>query len=192
LARSADKLTTLADELGGDNARVYPCDVTSWSQQQVAVSRIIEDMGAIHAVFANAGRGMGPGGYTRGDPSEWADLVNVNILGLMYTIRATADALKASKGQLLITSSMAGRRIVKGSVYSATKWAATAIGNNVRGELGEYGVGVTLIEPGVVDTPFFDVPRPGNLKAEDVAELVLFTLSRPAHVQLPELAIVPA
>lgn len=191
LARSKDKLDALAGELG-DAARAFECDVTSYEQQQKVADQIVGAWDRLDAVFANAGRGIGPGGFSGGDPEDWKNLVEVNVLGLMYTIRATAAALEKSGGRLVITSSIAGRRTLKGSVYGASKWAATAIGYNAREELGEKGVGVTVLEPGMVDTPFFDSEKPDALRPDDVAEAVLFALSRPGRVRLPELMITPA
>ena len=190
LARSKDKLEALVQELGA-NSRCYECDVASWDSVSSATQKAIQDFGSLDAVFANAGRGIGPGGFTGGDPSDWKDLVNVNILGVMYTIRASADALKKSKGRLVLTSSIAGRRILKGSVYGSTKWAVSGIGYNAREEFAEHGVGVTLIEPGMVDTAFFDDAKPDALRARDVAETVWFALSRPSNVAIHELQILP-
>ncbi|MCR9159906.1 MAG: SDR family oxidoreductase [Nannocystaceae bacterium] len=190
LARSKDKLDSLAAELG-EAALAFECDVTDYAQLKSVVDQATGTWGRLDAVFANAGRGIGPGGFSGGDPDDWKNLVEVNVLGLMYTIRATAEALADGGGRLLITSSVAGRRTMAGSVYGASKWAATAIGYNAREELAEKGIGVTLIEPGMVDTPFFDDAKPDALRPEDVAEAVLFTLQRPDRVRLPELMITP-
>lgn len=189
-ARSEDRLETLARELG-ENAVFSVCDVTKYEDVETLVEKAKSAFGGVDAVFANAGRGVGPGGYTGGDPEEWKNLIDVNVLGLAYTIRASADALKASKGRLIITSSIAGRKNMAGSVYGATKWAASAMGDNARAEFKEHGVSVTLIEPGMVDTAFFDEPKPDALKPEDVGETVLFALERPAHVAINELIVMP-
>jgi NADP-dependent 3-hydroxy acid dehydrogenase YdfG len=151
----------------------------------------IERFGAIDAVLANAGRGGSSGGYSEGDPDVWREMILVNVYGLALTLRATLAHLKASKGHLLITSSNAGRRPLPGSVYGATKWAATAMGYNVRGELQGTGVRVTVIEPGLVDTPFFDEPKPDALRPDDIARLVLFALEQPESVNLHEMVVTP-
>ena len=85
-------------------------------------------------------------------------MVLTNVYGAALTIRATMEPLKASKGHLLLTSSVAGRRALQGSLYSATKFAVTAMGEAARLDFNDTGVRVTLIEPGMVDTPFFDEP----------------------------------
>ena len=88
-------------------------------------------------------------------------MVLTNVLGVAHTIRATLPhLLERDSGHYLITSSVAGRRALPGSLYSATKWAATAIGESLRQELRQMhentAIKVTLVEPGMVDTPFFD------------------------------------
>ncbi|MEE9587796.1 MAG: SDR family oxidoreductase [Hyphomicrobiaceae bacterium] len=190
-ARNRDKLDALVGEIGEERALAVGCDVASWEDQQRAADAAIERFGAIDAVFANAGRGGVPGGYAEGDPAEWHEMIMTNFYGLALTLRATLGHLKASKGDLLITGSIAGRRPIPGSVYGATKWAAKAVGYNVRGELQGSGVRVTLIEPGMVDTPFFDDPKPDALRAEDVARTVLFVLEQPKSVLLNEVVVVP-
>ena len=86
-------------------------------------------------------------------------MVLTNVYGAALTIRATMDPLKESKGHLLLTGSVAGRRALPGSLYSATKWAVTGMGEAARQDFNDSGVRVTLIEPGMVDTPFFDNRR---------------------------------
>ncbi|MEL6215596.1 MAG: SDR family oxidoreductase [Pseudomonadota bacterium] len=190
-ARSADKLQALAQDLGSDNALAIGMDVQSYDAQWSAVAKTIDRFGRIDAVFANAGRGGVPGGYSEGDPDAWRDMILTNVYGLAVTLRATLAELKRTRGHLVITSSIAGRRHVDGSVYGATKWAASAIGYNVRGELRGTGVRVTTLEPGMVDTPFFEDPKPDALRPENVADAVLFALGQPASVTIDEVTVLP-
>jgi NADP-dependent 3-hydroxy acid dehydrogenase YdfG len=113
------------------------------------------------------------------------------VYGAALTIRATLPALKDAHGHLLLTGSVAGRRALPGSLYSATKWAVTAMGEAARQELAGSGVRVTLIEPGSVSTPFFDSPPSGALEADDVARTVMFAVSQPAHVDINEILVRP-
>jgi NADP-dependent 3-hydroxy acid dehydrogenase YdfG len=191
-ARSEDKLTGLAAELGGDErALAVRCDVTEWSDQEAVVARALATFGRIDVVFANAGFG-GPRGFKAGTPEEWREMVLTNVYGAALTIRATFDALVESKGHLLLTSSVAGRRSLQGSLYSATKFAVTAMGEAARLDFNDTGVRVTLIEPGMVDTPFFDSPpRIEPLQAEDIARAVMFAIGQPAHVDVNEILIRP-
>lgn len=191
-ARSADKLEALVAALGGaDKALAVSCDVTDKASQQAMVESTLAHFGQIDAVFANAGIGGKPGGFCGADSDVWKDMVLTNVYGVGLTIQATAEALKQSRGHLLITGSAAGRATIPGSMYSATKWAVSAIGYGVREELRGTGIRVTLIEPGMVDTPFFDEHPDHALRDRDIAEAVLFSLSRPGSVDVNEILVRP-
>jgi NADP-dependent 3-hydroxy acid dehydrogenase YdfG len=191
-ARSEDKLSALAEELGGDERAIaVRCDVTEWSDQEALVRRALDTFGRIDVTFANAGFG-GPRGFKEGTPEEWKSMVLTNVYGAALTIRATYDALAESKGHLILTSSIAGRRALQGSLYSATKFAVTAMGEAARLDFNDTGVRVTLIEPGMVDTPFFDEPPPIRaLEADDIARAVMFAIAQPPHVDVNEIMIRP-
>jgi NADP-dependent 3-hydroxy acid dehydrogenase YdfG len=190
-ARRADRLEALAAELGGaDRALVVPCDVTEWDEQEAMARKALDAYGRLDAVFANAGFGA-PRGFLESTPEHWKSMVLTNVYGVALTIRATLPALKESQGHLLLTSSVAGRRALPGSVYAATKWAVTAMGEAARQELNDTGVRVTLIEPGMVDTEFFDDPVSDALQAEDVARAVLYAVAQPPHVDVNEILVRP-
>jgi len=191
-ARSEDKLASLQQELGGrESVLTVRCDVQSESDQKRVVSQALDAFGRIDAVFANAGRGGEPGGFSEADPGVWKDMILTNILGLGLTIQACLPALRESRGHLLMTGSAAGRVTIPGSMYSATKWAVSGIGYGVREELRGSGIRVTLIEPGMVDTPFFDEPPAHALKPEDVANAVMYAVAQPAHVDVNEILVRP-
>lgn len=191
-ARSRRRLTELAEELGGEDvALVTTCDVTDKTSQQAMVDKTLAHFGRIDAVFANAGMGGSPGGFCDADSDVWKDMLLTNVYGVGLTIQCCAQALKNSQGHLILTGSAAGRTTIPGSMYSASKWAVSAIGYGVREELRGSGVRVTLIEPGMVDTPFFDQPPEQALTGSDVAEVVLFALSRPARADLNEILVRP-
>jgi NADP-dependent 3-hydroxy acid dehydrogenase YdfG len=190
-ARSADRLEALAAELGGpDRALAVPCDVTEWADQEAVATRALEAFGRIDVVFANAGFGA-KRGFLEETPDHWRRMVLTNVLGVALTIRATLPAVKEARGHYVLTSSVAGRRALAGSLYSATKWAVTGMGEALRQELNGTGCRVTLVEPGLVDTPFFDNPVSGALEADDVARAVLFAASQPPHVDVNEMLIRP-
>ncbi len=180
-ARSEDKLADLAAELGGGNrALVVRCDVTEWDDQEAMVRATLNDFGRLDVVMANAGFGA-KRGFTEETPEFWKSMVLTNVYGAALTIRATIDALRESEGHLLLTGSVAGRRALPGSLYSATKWAVTAMGEAARQELNGTGVRVTLIEPGMVDTPFFENrPGSGALEADDIARAVMYAIGATA------------
>lgn len=191
-ARSEDKLARLTEELGGaERALAVRCDVSSWADQQALAARAVERFGRIDVVFANAGMGGSPGGFSGADPEQWRAMILTNVLGVGLTLRATLGALKESRGHVLITSSVAGRRTIAGSMYGASKWAVTAIGYNLREELRGSGIRVTLIEPGLVDTPFFEERKPDALQAEDIARAVMYAVAQPPSVDVHELTVLP-
>lgn len=189
-ARDREKLYSLSQTLETENVPIE-CDVQNWESQQAAVKRVLGHFGRLDAVFANAGRGLSGGGYSGGDPSQWRDALLTNVLGPALTIRASLEALKASRGHIVITGSVAGRRTLTGSFYGATKWAVSGMAGNLREELRGTGIRVTLLEPGMVDTPFFDSPKPEALNADAVAETVMFAMNRPAGVEIHDLCVLP-
>jgi NADP-dependent 3-hydroxy acid dehydrogenase YdfG len=190
-ARSRDRLDELAEELGGSRrALAIECDVTEWDQQQAVVETATARFGRLDVAFANAGFGAARG-FLNESPEHWRAMVLTNVYGAALTIRASLPALKESRGHLLLTGSVAGRRALPGSLYSATKWAVTALGEAARQELNDTGVRVTLIEPGMVDTPFFTQPPSGALAPDDVARAVLFAVSQPPHVDVNEILVRP-
>ena len=195
-ARSEDKLQALADEFGGEEAAIaVRCDVTEWADNEAIAAAAIDAFGRIDAVFANAGVGAARG-FLEESPEFWREIVLTNVYGVALTIRATLPhLLERGTGHYVITSSVAGRRALPGSLYSATKWAVTAIGEALRGELrtmhDNQGIRTTLIEPGMVDTPFFDNRPEGALADEDIARAVIYALSQPENVDVNEILIRP-
>ena len=190
-ARSIDKLETLADELGGeDRAIAVRCDVTDWEEQERLVETALDRFGRIDVAFANAGFGAARG-FLNDSPEHWRAMVLTNVLGAAYTIRATLPALKKTTGHMLLTGSVAGRRAIVGSLYSSTKWAVTGMGESLRQDVDGTGVRVTLVEPGQVDTPFFDNPGEGRLEPDDIARAVMFAIEQPPHVDVNEILIRP-
>ncbi len=187
-ARSEDNLQALAAEL--PDALAVRCDVTEWEDQQELVRRALDEYGRLDVAFANAGFGAARG-FTASDVDHWKSMVLTNVYGAALTIRATIDHLREANGHLLLTGSVAGRRALPGSLYSATKWAVTAMGEAARQELNGSGVRVTLIEPGAVDTPFFDNPITGGLEADDIARAVMYAVSQPPHVDVNEMLVRP-
>jgi NADP-dependent 3-hydroxy acid dehydrogenase YdfG len=190
-ARSVDRLEELAGELGGDERAIaVRCDVTEWEDQEALVATTLERFGRLDIAFANAGFGASRG-FLADTPEHWRAMVLTNVLGAAYTVRATLPALKESKGHILLTGSVAGRRPIPGSLYSSTKWAITGMGESLRQDVNDTGIRVTLVEPGQVDTPFFENPGEGRLQADDVARAVIFAVQQPPHVDVNEILIRP-
>jgi NADP-dependent 3-hydroxy acid dehydrogenase YdfG len=190
-ARREDKLKALADELGGqERALAVRCDVSEWEDQERMVAETLGAFGQLDVAFANAGFGAGRS-FLGSSPEHWRAMVLTNVYGAALTIRATLPALKESRGHLLLTGSVAGRRALPGSLYSCTKFAVTAMGEAARLEVDGTGIRVTLIEPGMVDTAFFDDPVSDALEADDIARAVLYAVSQPEHVDVNEILVRP-
>ena len=191
-ARSEARLTELATELGGhEKALPVGCDVARWEDQQALVERALQHFGRMDAFFANAGFGA-QRGFLNESVEHWKAMIDTNVYGCALSIRAALGHFRdQDAGHILLTSSVAGRRTLPGSLYSATKWAVTAMGQALRAELADTPIKVTLIEPGMVDTPFFDSPPEGALESDDVARAVMFALTQPPHVDVNEILVRP-
>jgi NADP-dependent 3-hydroxy acid dehydrogenase YdfG len=190
-ARSAASLEALAGEIGADRALALPCDVTQMDDLEGALARTLQKFGQLDAAFANAGLGASAVGTAGGDPANWRTMIDVNIWGLLLTAKVCLPALREAKGHLLMTGSRAGVAAMKGSVYGATKWFVRGYAANLRLEMAEWGGRCTLIAPGMVDTPFFDEPKPAGLTADDVARAVLYALQQPDTVNINEVLVTP-
>ena len=191
VARSRDKLEALAEESGPDRAEILPCDVADAAAQQEAVDAVVARWGRLDAAFANAGLGATAPGFAGGELSNWRDMIEVNVWGLIATCKAAMGELRKTRGHMLLTGSRAGRRTMKGSVYSATKHFVHGFAANLEEEMREWGGRCTVIAPGMVDTPFFDDPKPDALAPADVAQSVVWALSQPRHVAVGEIYLTP-
>ena len=195
-ARREERIEELAKELGGpERAIAVRCDVTEWEDNQRISAAATESFGRLDAVFANAGFGA-KRGFLEESPEHWRSMVLTNVLGVALTIRATLPTLlDAGTGHYVLTSSVAGRRSLPGSLYSATKWAVSAMGESLRQELRQmhedHGVRVTLIEPGMTDTEFFDDRPEQALEDDDIARAVLWAMEQPERVDVNEVLIRP-
>ncbi|HEV7933489.1 MAG TPA: SDR family oxidoreductase [Actinomadura sp.] len=193
--RRRELLDRLAGELGGPG-RAIPvmCDVTEWDQVRSAVDRARKAYGRLDVVFANAGvanrSSFLEGGST---PEDWRSMVLTNVYGPAITARAAMPALLESKGHFVLTGSIAGRIPTPGSLYSATKWAMTGLAQNLRAELADSGVRVTLIQPGLTDTVLINPDRAGDVKLDpaDVARTVMFAVNQPPSVDINEIVVRP-
>jgi NADP-dependent 3-hydroxy acid dehydrogenase YdfG len=190
-ARRLERLEALAEELGGpDRAIAVECDVAEWAAQEAMAEAALGRFGRIDVAMANAGFGAARG-FLAETPEHWRAMVLTNVYGVALTIRATLPALKEAKGHLVLMGSVAGRRALPGSLYAATKWAVTAMGEGARLELNCTGVRVSIVEPGMVDTEFFDEQPQDALAADDIARAVLFAVGQPPHVDVNEILVRP-
>jgi NADP-dependent 3-hydroxy acid dehydrogenase YdfG len=191
-ARRTDLIEAEAAALGGpERAIAIACDVSDWEQVQAMVAATLDAFGRIDGLFANAGAYAEPGWKT--DPVEvWRTAALVNVYGTAITTRAALDAIIATKGKIILTSSRAGRFLVPGAFYACTKAAVTAMGEALRLELNDTGAHVCVIEPGWVNTPMA-ASLPGLpdtiLEGEDIARAVMFVMQTPDNADVNQILI---
>ncbi len=195
-ARRPGPLAALAAELGGPPRAVpVSCDIADWAQLQSLIAEVQRTLGRLDVVFANAATAMGTSFLGRGGrpPGEWAGMVQTNVLGTALTARAVLPLLAETGGHLVLTGSVAGRVLRPGSLYSATKWAVSALAASIRAECVGTGVRVTLVQPGLTDTGPVSPGREADPKLApgDVARAVLYAVSQPASVDVSEIVIRP-
>tara|TARA_R110002072_G_scaffold81181_3_gene186063 strand:- start:3405 stop:4076 length:672 start_codon:yes stop_codon:yes gene_type:complete len=190
LARSADKLNKLAGEIG-DSPLALTCDITDRAALDAAVEQTVARFGGLDAVFANAGMGVANAGVENGDPEQWRKLIDLNVLAVLNTAHATLPHLRKTEGHFVVTGSKAGRDHLKGSVYGATKWFVHGLAGNLAEEMREWGGRCTVISPGMVDTAFFDEPKPEKLQPEDIADALMFALSQRKTSAVREIHLMP-
>lgn len=191
-ARREKLLKELVEELGSDNAVAVPADVSNYKELENVVQKGVDKFGKLDAVFANAGTGVSSAGVEEGKPEEWDTMIGVNINALIYTARLTLPHLRKSTGHFLMTGSAAGRIILKGSVYGATKWFVHGFAQNLAEEMKEWQGRCTTIAPGMVNTPFFDEPKPDKLDPDDVADAVLYAINAHPRNCVREVFLMPA
>jgi NADP-dependent 3-hydroxy acid dehydrogenase YdfG len=194
-ARTRSALDELADELGGQGvARPFRCDVSDWEQVSQLPAAALDGFGRLDAVFANAGLST-PASFLNGagTPEEWRAMVLTNVYGTALTARAALPHLVQVRGHLVITGSVQGRVMVPGQLYSATKWAVTAMAQSIRAEVSATGVRVTLVQPGLTDAGRISPDRVGDprLSPGDIARAVLFALEQPPSVDVGEIVVRP-
>jgi NADP-dependent 3-hydroxy acid dehydrogenase YdfG len=194
-ARTRHLTDELAADLGGPAAaRAIRCDISDWDQVTALPALALDAFGRLDAVFANAGY-FTPTSFLHGDgtPQQWREMVLTNVYGTALTARAALPHLARARGHLLLTGSVSGRVTVPGQLYSATKWAVTAIAQSIRAEATATGIRVTLIQPGLTNAGPASPDRAADprLAPDDVARAVLFALDQPASVDVSEIVVRP-
>ncbi|HEX6206430.1 MAG TPA: SDR family NAD(P)-dependent oxidoreductase [Solirubrobacterales bacterium] len=212
-ARRGDRLRELAGEIAdaGGTALPIEADVSDPEQAEAAVAKTAEELGRLDVLVNNAGV-MLLGPVAEAPLEEWERMVQVNLLGLLYTARAALPHLAeaAEKGprrvaDLVNISSVAGRQARQGSaVYNATKHGVGAFSEALRQEVTKRHVRVSLVEPGAVATELQGHNRPevkeqiekrfeemDILEAEDIADAIAYVVTRPRHVAVNEVLVRP-
>lgn len=203
--RRKDRLESLASELSVE-CLVLPLDVRKRTEVEAAVAGLPQSWKGIDVLVNNAGLAAGLSSFENGDLDNWDRMVDTNIKGLLYVSRLVLPLMIAhGKGHIINISSIAGKEVYpNGNVYCATKHAVDALTRSMRIDLAKYPIKVSSINPGAVETEFSLVRFEGdadkakkvydgfdNLVADDIAEAARFILSRPEHVTINDLTIMP-
>jgi NADP-dependent 3-hydroxy acid dehydrogenase YdfG len=211
-ARRRDRLEALAERIGGGTkVLVIEADVTDEEQARAMVDRTVSELGRLDTLVNNAGV-MLLGPIVDAPIEEWQRMVQLNVLGLLYcTHAALPHLLRAAEddprhvADVVNVSSVAGRVVRQGSgVYNATKFGVVAFSESLRQEVTKRHVRVSIVEPGAVMTELATHNRPEviegmrarfgkmeMLQAADIAESIVFTVTRPRHVTVNEILIRP-
>lgn len=181
-------------------------DIRNRNEVENAIDQIPENWKKFDVLINNAGLASGLNNIQDGDIEDWEKMIDTNIKGLLYISRKVMPIMiEQKKGHIVNIGSVAGKEVYPyGNVYCSTKHAVDAITKAMRMDLLEHGIKVTSINPGMVETEFSIVRLHGDTKkaktiyegfeplhAEDIAETVLFAISRPAHVNINDLIILP-
>ena len=201
-ARSVDKMEALAAELPTD-CLVVRADMTAPADISNMVERTLEQFGAVDVMFANAGIYI-PGEFADGDPEAFSELLTINIDAVMRCAHAVIPSMKArGGGDIVVTSSISGFMDVHWEpIYSASKHAVQTFVHTVRRQVAGDGIRVMSLAPGAVANPLWGFHDADEIKrvsqgersyltSEDCAEALVFMLTRPAHVTIRDLVILP-
>ncbi len=192
--RDEQRLARFAAGLGGYSDALLPIagDAAEYDSVSAAVDATVETFGRLDNVVANAGFST-PGTIADGDPERWREMVLTNVLGPALLVRAALPALRETRGRIVLIGSVAGFRHSPGNLYSATKWAVTALAENTRLLVTGDGIRVTLIAPGRVETPFWGgaAPPVPMLDADRIADTVAWALTQPEGVDVNTLVVRP-
>ncbi len=199
--RAEDRLEALCKELG-DRARPLVVDLLAPEQVSGMLPRILEVAGGLDIFHANAGAYIG-GAVAEGDPDAWDRMLNLNINAGFRSVHAVLPHMIAQKsGDILFTSSIAGVvPVVWEPIYTASKFAVQAFVHSTRRQVAQHGVRVGAVLPGPVVTALLDdwpkakmeeaLANGSLMQPKEVAEAVLFMLSRPRNVTIRDLVILP-
>lgn len=207
--RREDRLLEQANELEGKfgiRTKILPVDVRDYDAVSIALNGLPDDWKKVNILVNNAGLAAGLGTLESGLVDDWNRMIDTNIKGLLHVTKTMIPLLKDNGGGHIVNiSSIAGKEVYPGgNVYCGTKHMVDALNKAMRRELVEAGIKVTSINPGAVETEFSIVRLHGdeekakkvylgyeNLVAMDVAEAIWFAVSRPKHVNINELIIMP-
>jgi NADP-dependent 3-hydroxy acid dehydrogenase YdfG len=203
--RRKERLTALAEELRAF-VPVLPLDFDVRHRERVfdLLGHLSEEFNAIDILINNAGNAHGLDTIQEGDPDDWEAMIDINVKGLLYVSKAVIPGMiTRGKGHVIHIGSTAGKEVYpKGNVYCASKHAVEALNHAMRIDLNGKGIKVSAIHPGLVETEFSQVRFKGDtaraeqvykgftpLRPQDIAEIIVFVLGRPPHVNIADLMV---
>jgi 3-hydroxy acid dehydrogenase / malonic semialdehyde reductase len=204
--RRTDRLRELQQEITEVPVLTLQFDVRDRATVNEAINSLPDDWKNVEVLVNNAGNAHGLSPVQHGDVDDWDAMLDINIKGLLYVTHAVLPLMMArKKGYIINIGSIAGKEVyANGNVYCASKFAVDAISKGMRLDLIQEGIRVSEVNPGLVETEFSEVRFKGDkeraasvyqgyepLRAEDIAELIAFMVTRPAHVNLAEVLILP-
>lgn len=193
--RGGDRLRRFAKDAGDPAGLLtFPGDAADYDHVRLAVESTVGEFGRLDAVVASAGYATFDS-LGDGDPAGWPGMVLTNVLGPALLIRAALPALKRTRGRIVLVGSVAGTIHTPGNIYGATKWAVTGLAENTRLMVTGDGVGVTLINPGAVETNFWDgdggPPDQEMLTADQLASSIVWAINQPPGVDINTMTVRP-
>lgn len=205
--RRQDRLDALKEELEKlTQVHTLNFDVRSREDVKEQISSLPNEFSTIDVLVNNAGNAHGLDSIEEGSLDDWDAMIDINVKGLLYVSKAIIPRMVAKKaGHIINIGSTAGKEVYpKGNVYCATKHAVDAINQGMRMDLNQYGIRVGAVNPGLVETEFSQVRFKGDdskagvvykgfqpLKPEDIADIILFVVTRPYHVNIADLVVMP-
>jgi 3-hydroxy acid dehydrogenase/malonic semialdehyde reductase len=205
--RRKDALEELAEELGKQvNVHTLRFDVRHKEEVNKSIQELPQEFNQIDILVNNAGNAHGLDPIHTGDLEDWDAMIDINVKGLLYVSNAVLPQMAERKsGHIINIGSIAGKEVYpNGNVYSASKHAVDAINKGMRIDLNGLGIRVGAINPGLVETGFSDVRFKGDseraksvyegyqpLTPEDIADIIVFMVTRPSHVNIADLLVLP-
>ncbi|WP_431162202.1 SDR family NAD(P)-dependent oxidoreductase [Flagellimonas beolgyonensis] len=205
--RRQERLEQLQNELGRDTA-IFALNFDVRNREDVfsAIASLPKDFSEIDILVNNAGNAHGLDPIDKGNPDDWDAMLDINVKGLLYVSKAVIPQMVERKsGHIINIGSTAGKEVYpNGNVYCASKHAVDAINQGMRIDLNAYGIRVGAVNPGLVETEFSEVRFKGDtdratkvyqgfqpLKPQDIADIILFVVTRPYHVNIADLIVMP-
>ncbi|WP_422349420.1 SDR family NAD(P)-dependent oxidoreductase [Flagellimonas sp.] len=205
--RRTDRLDQLRNTLG-ERTEVHTLTFDVRNREEVfkALESLPQDFCQIDVLINNAGNAHGMDKIDSGSMDDWDAMLDINVRGLLHVSKAIMPQMVERKaGHIINIGSLAGKEVYpKGNVYCASKFAVDAISQGMRIDLNEHGIKVGAVNPGLVETEFSDVRFKGDanraktvyqgyqaLKAEDIADIIHFVITRPYHVNIADLLVLP-